>query len=130
MIRVLFVDDDPQAQKTLAMVLADGYAIVPALTAAQGLGLAAAERPDVVLLDIDLPDGSGLDLLEAILVLPDPADDPWPAEQFLRQGVRAQAWVLLNQVSLGYEWWRQLNGFPPVVSPKEPKSDIARKRLK
>jgi multidrug resistance efflux pump len=65
-----------------------------------------------------------------ILVLPDRADDPWPADRFLRQGVRAQAWVLLNRVSLGYEWWRQLNGFPPVVSPEEPESDIARKRLK
>jgi hypothetical protein len=28
--------------------------------------------------------------------------------------------VLLNQVRLGYEVWRQLNGFPPVVAPAEP----------
>ncbi|MBN1836075.1 MAG: sigma-54-dependent Fis family transcriptional regulator [Spirochaetales bacterium] len=72
MIRVLFIDDDPQAQKTLAMVLAGGYAVSSALTAAAGLDRTRAERPDVVLLDVDLPDGSGLDLLDAILALPDP----------------------------------------------------------
>ena len=43
-------------------------------------------------------------------------DDDWPADRFLRQGVRANGWVMLKQVSLGYEIWRQLNGFPPVVS--------------
>lgn len=44
----------------------------------------------------------------------------WPDDRYLRQGVRANGWVLLKQVPLGYEIWRQLNGFPPVVSDKEP----------
>jgi hypothetical protein len=26
-------------------------------------------------------------------------------------------WVLLNRVPLGYEIWRRLNGFPPVLAP-------------
>ncbi len=55
-----------------------------------------------------------------LLVAPDPADDPWPSKQYLRQGVRAKGWVLLNQVKLGYEVWRQFNGFPPVIAPDEP----------
>lgn len=50
-----------------------------------------------------------------VLVRPDPNDHVWPEERFLRQGVRANGWVLLNQVPLWYEVWRQLNGFPPVV---------------
>jgi multidrug resistance efflux pump len=54
-----------------------------------------------------------------ILVLPDEGAE-WPAERYLRQGVRTNAWVLLNQVKLGYELWRQLNGFPPVVADNEP----------
>jgi hypothetical protein len=33
----------------------------------------------------------------------------------LRQGARAQGWVLLNRVSVGYELWRQFNGFPPTL---------------
>ncbi len=51
-----------------------------------------------------------------VLVEPDPADEPWPSAQYLRQGVRANGWVLLDVVSLGYELWRQFNGFPPVVA--------------
>ncbi len=52
-----------------------------------------------------------------VVVTPDPEDDAWPATRFLRQGVRANGWVLLNQVSLGFELWRQFNGFPPTLRP-------------
>jgi multidrug resistance efflux pump len=55
-----------------------------------------------------------------VLVEPDPQDESWPSPRFLRQGVRANGWVLLNVVPLGYELWRQFNGFPPVISPDEP----------
>ncbi len=55
-----------------------------------------------------------------IQVRPDGEAD-WPSDRFLRQGVRANGWVMLQQVPLGYELWRQLNGFPPVVA--QPKSE-------
>ena len=54
-----------------------------------------------------------------ILVKPDEGSE-WPSDPFLRQGVRANGWVMLSQVPLGYEIWRQLNGFPPVVAKNEP----------
>jgi multidrug resistance efflux pump len=44
----------------------------------------------------------------------------WPEERFLRQGVRANGWVMMRRVRLGYEIWRQLNGFP-VMLEKAPK---------
>jgi multidrug resistance efflux pump len=47
-------------------------------------------------------------------------EDSWPSDRYLRQGVRANGWVMLNQVRLGYEVWRQLNGFPPTIAPTEP----------
>ena len=43
--------------------------------------------------------------------------DTWPDGEFLRQGNQAVGWVLLNRVPLGYEVWRRLNGFPPVLAP-------------
>lgn len=45
----------------------------------------------------------------------DPTQDAWPDNRYLRQGVRANGWVLLKTVPLGYELWRQLNGFPPII---------------
>ncbi len=50
------------------------------------------------------------------LVRPDRNDVSWPDDRFLRQGVRANGWVLLERVPLWFEVWRNLNGFPPVVS--------------
>lgn len=47
-----------------------------------------------------------------VLVIPDETDHPWPTGRYLRQGVRANGWVLLNQVPLWYEVWRRMNGFP------------------
>jgi multidrug resistance efflux pump len=40
----------------------------------------------------------------------------WPGARWLRQGVRANGWVLLQRVPLWFEVWRQLNGFPPTLS--------------
>ena len=50
-----------------------------------------------------------------ILVVPDERDEPWPSPEYLRQGARVNGFVLLDQVRLGYELWRQANGFPPTV---------------
>jgi multidrug resistance efflux pump len=56
-----------------------------------------------------------------ILVQPDPEDpNPWPDQRYLRQGAKAMGIVILNQVSIGYELWRQINGFPKSI-PREPK---------
>ena len=49
--------------------------------------------------------------------------DRWPEGFYLRQGNQAVGWVFLNRVTLGYELWRQFNGFPPVVAPKAPNKD-------
>jgi adhesin transport system membrane fusion protein len=57
-----------------------------------------------------------------LLVEPDPDEAPWPNQDFLRQGVRTQGWVLLNEVRVGWELWRQLNGFPPFREMKDGKT--------
>jgi len=52
-----------------------------------------------------------------VFIVPDREDDPWPAASYLRQGGLAKGWILLNQVRLGFEVWRQFNGFPPTTDP-------------
>ncbi len=54
-----------------------------------------------------------------VLVEPDEMrlGEQWPDEEFLRQGNHAIGWVFLSRVSLGFELWRRLNGFPPEVAP-------------
>jgi DNA-binding response OmpR family regulator len=72
LIRLLFVDDDPKAQDTIKMVLADTYQVASAFTGEQGIEIVRDENPDVVLLDINLPDIDGLKVLEQIMAIPAP----------------------------------------------------------
>ena len=60
--KVLVAEDDEDIRSVFEMVLDDLYEIRSASTAAFALELAAAWKPDVVLLDWTLPDGSGDDV--------------------------------------------------------------------
>ncbi len=64
---VLVIDDEPVLQDVLGSLLTgDGYDYLQATTAADGLQILREEEVDVVLLDLMLPDRSGLDLLPDI----------------------------------------------------------------
>src|ERR1044072_1017718 len=65
--KVLIVDDEEMLRWTLREALRSwGYETVEAGTIAQGLKEFDTEQPAVILLDINLPDGSGLDALHEI----------------------------------------------------------------
>ncbi|MFO0744167.1 MAG: response regulator [Myxococcota bacterium] len=60
--RVLVIEDNPTNSKLCRMTLAAaGHEVLVAADAEQGLALARAERPDIVLMDIQLPGMSGLE---------------------------------------------------------------------
>ncbi len=64
---VLIVDDEPGILDTLANILADeGYRTVTTPSGEEALRLYAEQRPDVVFLDIWLPDRDGLETLQAL----------------------------------------------------------------
>ena len=65
--RVLIVEDERPLLRALAMNLtARGFEVVEADTGSQGLAAAAVDRPDVILLDLGLPDVSGLDVIRGV----------------------------------------------------------------
>lgn len=64
---VLVVDDEPQIRRFLrAGFEMQGYRIAEAETAKQALELAVMRRPDLVMLDLGLPDADGASVLEAL----------------------------------------------------------------
>ena len=65
--RVLVIDDEAQIRRFLDIGLrAEGYQVLLASTGEEGLGLAATQSPDLVVLDIGLPDMEGHDVLREL----------------------------------------------------------------
>ena len=64
---ILVIEDDPQIRRFLrATLAAEDYQFHEAVTAAEGIAQAAARQPDLVLLDLGLPDRDGLDVIREI----------------------------------------------------------------
>jgi len=72
--KILVVDDTPQNVKLLADLLgAKGYDVVTAASGAEALAKVAEERPDLVLLDVVMPQMSGYEVCRTIRANPDTA---------------------------------------------------------
>lgn len=64
---ILLIEDEPQMRRFLAATLrAHEYQVVEATTTREGLAQAAGRNPEVILLDLGLPDGDGLDVAREI----------------------------------------------------------------
>lgn len=62
--RILVIDDEAPIRRFLRVALeADGYGVIEAGTAREGLAMAAREAPGLVVLDLGLPDADGLSVL-------------------------------------------------------------------
>ena len=69
--RILIVDDDREQVEVLSLALSrQGFETIAATTLAEGLEMARSRRPHLVILDIRLPDGNGLNMCQVL------SDDP------------------------------------------------------
>lgn len=66
-LRVLVIDDEPQIRKLLRVSLgAHGYTVHEAVSGQEGLTQAAVVKPDIVILDLGLPDSDGKEIVQRI----------------------------------------------------------------
>src|SRR5215813_7144124 len=67
MHQVLVVEDEPAIRDVLRVLLeAESYRFIEAETAARGEIEARSHKPDLILVDLGLPDGNGVDLIRRI----------------------------------------------------------------
>lgn len=80
MIRSIIIEDEPHSQKTLHNFIKKYCAQVEVVSVASTIKMAVEQvhllKPDLIFLDIDLPDGTGFELLEQI-------KQPWPGIIFV-----------------------------------------------
>jgi two-component system, cell cycle response regulator DivK len=75
--RILIVEDHEDNRRILRDLLTSaGYGVLEAITGEDGLTLAAAEHPDLILMDVQLPKVSGFEATRALRAEPGMADTP------------------------------------------------------
>lgn len=76
-VRVAIIDDDPGIVKVISVILkTNGFEVVGALSGAGALSLIKDERPDVVILDIMMPDVDGFEVCRQIKEDPETSGIP------------------------------------------------------
>ena len=91
---ILHIDDDSDTRELFAAALAGRGLLLGATSLASARTILAARRPDAIVLDLGLPDGSGQDLLVEIKA----SDAPLPVIIYSAQEVDAQAKALADAV--------------------------------
>lgn len=85
--RVLIVDDDPAAVELIQYMLqGEGYTTALAVTGAAGIAMAKEQRPDLILLDVMLPEMDGLEACRRLR-----ADPTTSAVPIIMLSARAQS---------------------------------------
>jgi two-component system KDP operon response regulator KdpE len=65
--KILVIEDDPQIRKFLTITLTShDYAVIPAESGNEGIRLATSVKPDVILLDLGLPDIDGTEVIKSV----------------------------------------------------------------
>lgn len=65
--KILVVEDDPQIRKFLTITLTtNDYAVIPAESGREGMRLATSVKPDVIVLDLGLPDVDGKEVITSV----------------------------------------------------------------
>jgi DNA-binding response OmpR family regulator len=75
--KILIVDDDPETLRLVRLILQrQGYLVATAINGMQGITMARTEQPDLVLLDVMMPDLDGYQVCSQIRLNPDTANVP------------------------------------------------------
>jgi len=121
--RALVVEDDPALGRALQAFAARHAQVVHwAATKADAMQAIPAQDPDVVLLDIGLPDGSGADLLETLsrrprfprVIAVSGSADPDTAFRLAQAGVRSFVTKPLKIEDLRQAWEQALESIPDL----------------
>jgi DNA-binding response OmpR family regulator len=76
MAKILIIEDEKALIKNLELALEEDYEILSAITGQEGLRKAKKEKPDLILLDVMLPDMDGMEVLKNLRIDEETDDIP------------------------------------------------------
>lgn len=75
--KILYIEDNPQNMRLVRKMLAvGGYDMLEATDGTTGYAMAVAEKPDLILMDINLPDIDGMEVTQRLKALVEMAQIP------------------------------------------------------
>jgi len=75
--RILYIEDSPSNRLLVTRILlVEGYEVLEATDGAEGIQMAKSEHPDLILMDMNLPEVDGYELTETIKADPELSDIP------------------------------------------------------
>ena len=75
--RILYIEDSPSNRLLVTRILsAEGYEVLEAADGVEGINVARSEHPDLILMDMNLPEVDGYELTETFRSDPDLTDIP------------------------------------------------------
>ena len=125
MAKILIVEDNPANMK-LAMFLLErgGHTVLTAIDAAGGISQARAEKPDLILMDINLPDMDGLQATKILkadartCTIPIVALSAVPMEGDAERWRAAGCDSYIDKTLLYKELWEAIESSIPTIPPK------------
>jgi two-component system cell cycle response regulator DivK len=121
--RILYIEDNPDNMRLVRKALeAHGYEVVAAMSGAEGLEKASSSQPDLILLDINLPDIDGYDVARNIRKNSDAAVTSIPIIAITANALKGDAEKALEAGCNIYlskpinirELWARVEAFLPI----------------
>lgn len=126
--KLLLIDDEPAIQTLVRLVMeGDGWQVLVAGEGAPGLALAREQHPDVILLDVALPDLSGLEVCRQLKADPETASIPIAMLTAMAQETDRRAALALGADDYVTKPWRPAALMARVTSLLEKKGGQAGK---
>jgi PAS domain S-box-containing protein len=122
---VLVVDDDLATRTFIQFILEEeGYDVLTASGGMEALDLAASEQPDIITLDILMPEIDGFHVLDELKKDPDTADIPVCITSIIEEKAKGYRLGALDYITKPFDREDLLEGISHILSPEAPSDEV------
>jgi CheY-like chemotaxis protein len=123
--RVLVVDDDLATRTFVQFILdEEGYDVLTASSGSEALTIAASEQPDIITLDILMPEIDGFHVLDELKKNPETADIPVCITSIIEEKAKGYRLGALDYITKPFDREDLIEAISHILSPEAPPEDV------